>query len=164
MESKRARVRSSWTYSQGSFFRVFAGQLLLLVLLVAAAVWMWTWSGSSVVVVPLIAAVLAVISIVGPVRVMARRVIVDESAIKANKYFGRSWLSLWDDVDCAVVLEVPTFGARRRLKIVSRTSGPLFVSDLINDFDDLVAQLKTLAPDAVPCDRPGHIERWLIRG
>ena len=155
---------SSRTYSQGSFFRVFAGQLLLLLLLMAAAVWIWTQSGSSVVVVPLIFVVLAAISIVGPVRGMAREVIVDESAIKANKYFGRSWLSLWDDVDCAVVREVPTFGARRRLKVVSRTSGPLFVSDVVDDFDDLVAQLKTFAPNAVPCDRPGHIERWLIGG
>lgn len=152
-------------YRQQPFYRIFAGQLILLGMLMAAAVWLWMWSGVSLVLVVIIFfAVLATMSIVGPAHAMAHEVITDQSAMRAKKYFGRSWLTPWDDVQCALVIEVPTFGARKRLKVVSRTSGALFVSDLIDNFDDLVAQVKSFAPNAEPCDRPGAIERWVIGG
>ena len=156
--------RAQRMYRQGSFVRVFAGQLILLAALFVTAAWLYPWSGIVFLAPLLVFAALATLSAFGPAHAMAQEVTVDQDGMTARKYFGRSWSSRWDDLICADVLDVPSFGSRRRLKIESRTNGVLFVSDLIDDFDGLVERLTAFASAVQPCGRPGLIERWLMRG
>ena len=151
------------SYRTPSFLRVFGGQLLLVVLALAVSVWLFLVADAALTLVGLGFVALGIWSIARPLWTIATRVTLDDRGVHASTSLGRSWSSAWEDIDCVVVFEIPTFGAVRRLKIGSRTSGAIYVSDLIYGFDDLVARVTSHGPDT-PCSPPGLLTRLLIGG
>jgi hypothetical protein len=153
-------------YRQPPFYRVFAGQLILLACAATAAVLISRLFGLSIVSLVAIAFVmLALVSIVGPARSIAAEVRLDADGIKAKRYIGEPWTSAWSDLTCVGEFELATFGTLRRLRLESRTGGTIYVSDLMPNFDDLVQRVRTLGPSEIPpCPRLGLIARLLTGG
>jgi hypothetical protein len=149
-------------FRQGPFLRVFAGQLILLTLTIGAAAWIAAGFGLSVVfLAALVFVALAALSVVGPAVSIAAELRVDPAGIRAKRYFGRTWNCRWEDLECVLLFEMPTFGARYRLRLVSSTAGSIVVTNLVNDFEALLERVHRFAPTTPKCQPPSIIQRAL---
>jgi hypothetical protein len=153
------------TYRQAPFARVFLGQLFLACALVVTALLVgFGRSGAAGAVLALFAGIQCVVILALSTR-LAREVHLRDDRIEARTYTGRKIAIPWELVGAIGEYSVPTFGASRRLRVRSAdSSGSFWITELIDNYDELLNAAHKRLPNVWKVERVPLWERILLSG